>query len=715
MTLKHIIGMSGLTVLLVFTLALAWEFGFEPAEPQSAGIADYNLNAVRAWYEVVAATIAAAVASVVLGVTGYRWAKKHQDLAHKLTENSGRFRDFAESASDWFWELDRDLRVISLSDAFLKKLSLNKDEILGTDHLDLWHRFDEQNRRRYAEAIENRQPIRNIRFDTVLPNGRALHFRINGKPIFDDTGEFQGYRGTGQDITIEIATRRKQQEAEAYLRNAIEAISEGLVMFDADDRLILCNSKYRELFSMTKDLWVPGAKFEDLIRAGLERGQYPLAVGREEEWFANRIRQFHNTVPPFERKLPNGRWVKVSDTRTADGYMVGIRSDITDLITREEELRESEERYRRLIELSPDGIMVVCEENIVFCNSALMKILGAWSPKQLIGRRALDFVPTNDHATIVRRRENARKDQGRNLREAKNIRIDGKEIDVEKSLVSITWQGKEAFLVLMRDITERKRREEQLRQTQKMEALGTLAGGIAHDLNNTLVPIVGLTDMMLQDLPEASDVRENLKIVAMAAERGQDLVEQILKFSRSEDVNRVPVDLSAIVRDTLPLLRATLPATIEICANIDSANTLTVNADAVQIHQILMNLASNASHAMGLEAGTLAIGLEPVDVDAVLTARHPKLQFGHYVKLTVSDTGPGIETETLDRIFDPFFTTKDVGEGTGLGLSVVHAVVEAHGGVIIGSSAPGQGATFTIYLPLESGERAQTEAIQVTA
>jgi len=714
-TLRHIIGISGLTVLLVFALALAWEFGIEHPEPPSAGIADYNGNAARAWYEVVAATIAAAVASVVLGLTGFRWAKKHQDLERKLTENSDRFRDFAESASDWFWELDRDLRVISLSDAYLKKLSLTKDEILGIDHLDLWRGFDEQNRRWYGEAIKNRQPIRNIRFDAVPPNGSAMHFRINGKPIFDASGAFQGYRGTGQDITIEIATRRKQQEAEAHLRNAIEAISEGLVMFDAEDRLILCNSKYRELFSLTADLWVPSAKFEDIIRAGLERKQYPLAVGREEEWFANRIRQFQDTAPPFERKLPNGRWVKVSDTRTADGYMVGVRSDITDLIAREEALRESEERYRRLIELSPDGIMVVCEEKIVFCNSALVKILGAWSPTQLIGRRALDFIPANDHATVIRRRENARKDQGRNLREAKNIRIDGEEIDVEKSLVSVTWQGKEAFLILMRDITERKRREEQIRQTQKMEALGTLAGGIAHDLNNTLVPIVGLTDMMLQDLPEPSDIRKSLTIVAMAAERGQDLVQQILKFSRSEDVVRVPVDLCAIVRDTLPLLRAMLPATIEIRTNIDSANSLTVNADVVQFHQILMNLASNTSHAMGLEPGTLAIDLEPVDVDAVLTDRHPKLQSGQYVKLTVSDSGPGIEAATLDRIFDPFFTTKDVGEGTGLGLSVVHAVVEAHDGVIVGSSTPGQGATFTIYLPLATSERKQSDAILATA
>ena len=175
-------------------------------------------------------------------------------------------------------------------------------------------------------------------------------------------------------------------------------------------------------------------------------------------------------------------------------------------------------------------------------------------------------------------------------------------------------------MILARDITERKQREDRLLQAQKMESLGTLAGGIAHDLNNTLVPVLGLTGHIMQDLPDSSDIRANMEIVAAAAERSHELVEQILKFSRSEEANRNVLDLCSIVRETLPLLRATLPAAIEIHDDIDDADTLTVNADPVQIHQILMNLGSNASQAMASTADCLRSGKSSLPARADMRA-----------------------------------------------------------------------------------------------
>jgi len=696
---KKIIGLTGLTILLVFCIVTAWEFFAEPQVRGALGIQDLESDYDR-WHDIWMVTIATTAATGFLGLIAFRVSRQRQSVENALVDNTTRFRDFAESTSDWFWELDRNLRVKFVSDTFLRKFALTAGDVAGIDHFDLWRGFDEQNRTWYITAIESRQPVRNISFDVLLADGGTVHYRISGKPIFDSGGNFLGYRGTGQDISSEVAIRRRQREAETRLHSAIEAISEGFVMFDAEDRLVLCNSQFRDLYSASNDLWVPGAKFEDIIRTGVQRGQYPTAIGRTEEWVAARMEQFHGAHAPFERQLPDGRWIKLADTHTPDGYMVGIRTDITEQMQRNQQLKESEERYRRLIDLSPDGIMVVCNDDIVFCNAAFAKIHGADRTEQLVGRNIMTIIPPEDRAIVVKRRWEARNGQGGTLREAKNIRLDGTEVDVEKCLVRITWQGKEAFMILVRDITDRKKRDEQLRQTQKMEALGTLAGGIAHDLNNALVPVLALTELSIQDLPLSSAIRENLQVVMKAASQGQEIVQQILKFSRSEESEREPLDMKEVVRESMPLLRATLPPSIKIETDIDGFGTLTVNADRVQIHQILMNLASNASSAIGLKSGVLRIALESIERGEPLQRQHPNLNGLQYAKLTVSDTGPGIDAVTLGRIFEPFFTTKDVGKGTGLGLSVVHAIVEAHGGAIIGSSQPGEGATFEIYLPL---------------
>ncbi|MFZ5774774.1 MAG: GAF domain-containing protein [Thermodesulfobacteriota bacterium] len=256
------------------------------------------------------------------------------------------------------------------------------------------------------------------------------------------------------------------------------------------------------------------------------------------------------------------------------------------------------------------------------------------------------------------------------------------------------------FVHIAKDITEKSSLQEQLRQAQKMEAVGTLAGGIAHDFNNILTPILGFTELALERCEPASPLASDLSQVLQAARRAKDLVKQILSFSRQSTQERKPLQLHLVLKEALKLLRASLPSSIEIRQQIVSAND-TVLADPTQIHQVLMNLCTNAHHAMrGLSSGVLGVELARIildESDAKTTVLG--LTPGPYLQLSVSDTGCGMDHATMEKIFEPYFTTKAKGEGTGLGLAVVHGIMQGYGGHISVYSEPGKGTTFNLYFP----------------
>jgi nitrogen-specific signal transduction histidine kinase/CheY-like chemotaxis protein len=267
-----------------------------------------------------------------------------------------------------------------------------------------------------------------------------------------------------------------------------------------------------------------------------------------------------------------------------------------------------------------------------------------------------------------------------------------------------TTGGQKLIVSMAKDITDKKALETKLSQSQKMEAIGTLAGGIAHDFNNLLSIILGYTDIVIESLPEDSQNASDLQEVYKAASRAKDLVSQILSFSRQDNQELMPLKIHLILKEAMTLLRSTIPTTIDIRLNLDS-NCKSVLADPTQIHQVILNLCTNAYHAMRDHDGVLSIKLESVVLPRDDNNTRVHIQPGEYVKLSISDTGIGISKHIQEKIFDPYFTTKAKGEGTGLGLAVVHGIVKQYNGEITVDSKPDEGTTFSVYLPAIKGNK----------
>jgi PAS domain S-box-containing protein len=360
---------------------------------------------------------------------------------------------------------------------------------------------------------------------------------------------------------------------------------------------------------------------------------------------------------------------------------------------REEALRQSELRFRSLTAAAFEGIGVSDDGVIVDANEQLTRILG-YERSELIGRNVIELVAPDSREAVAAAMRSGRETPYRHGM----FRKDGTRIDVETQARSAEWQGRPVRVTAVRDIGAQLLLEERLSRVQRLEALGRLAGGIAHDFNNILVAIFSYADLTDLDAEEPAQVRAHMEGLRAAAHRARDLVHQILTFSRQKGDERVRTAVQPIVDEALRFLRSSLPSSIEVRAEID-AGAPEVLGVAVQLHQVIMNLCVNAAHAMN-RPGVLSVRLSKATLSPELLMRTPELGSARdYLKLVVQDTGRGMDKATLSRIFEPFFTTKEGGEGSGLGLAVVHGIVKSHDGAISVESELGRGTTFEIYLP----------------
>ncbi|HEX9400592.1 MAG TPA: PAS domain S-box protein [Anaeromyxobacter sp.] len=406
-------------------------------------------------------------------------------------------------------------------------------------------------------------------------------------------------------------------------------------------------------------------------------------------------RRKDGTVFPVETRL-------VLVRRDGPPLVVAFARDVSDQEAARRALRESEERYRQLVELLPDGVLTYAADGrIAFANAAAARIVGAARTDDLVGTPALERIHPESRDAVRVRMARALRGSPAPLMEHRLIRLDGTATFAE--VTSAPLDGG-SVLVVLRDVSERHRAgaeraalEERLRQAEKIEALGTLAGGVAHDFNNVLAAIMGHAEALSGELPPGSIGREDAEQIAAAARRAKGIVQQILAFARRRPPETAAVDVARAVREELTLVRAATAANVEIRARTD-VDAGAVRADPTQLHQVLLNLCANARDAMATRGGGV-IDVVVERVEAPSTGAPAGLAPGSYVRLVVGDTGQGMDAATRARAVEPYFTTKPVGAGSGLGLSVVHGIATGLGGAVSLESAQGSGTRVEVWLP----------------
>jgi PAS domain S-box-containing protein len=508
-------------------------------------------------------------------------------------------------------------------------------------------------------------------------------------------------------LEAKVAQRTDELARSLSLLNAtLESTPDGILAIQMSDDAASWNSQFVEMWGIP----------EPILRrkAGAPIIAFMAERVRDKAGFVRRIEasQAAPDVESFDA-------VELKDRRKLEGFCkpqhlegrsTGIVLHFRDVTERrkiEDALSASEQRFKAMFEQAAVGVAQIDVETGLFAqiNAHFCEIMGR-TQHEMEQLRLVDIIHPQDIAFYVAKLKRIRSGASReSTQEGRYLRKDGSEVWVSMT-VSAMWRAgeKPSFVIAVaQDISGRKQLEEQLRQSQKMDAIGTLAGGIAHDFNNILTMINGYTELAQLELNGNPEVREYLGEVRVAASRATDLVRQILTFSRQQPLERRPISLLPVVTETLKLLRATIPSTIEFKQTFAS-DVPTVLADATQIHQIVMNLGTNAWYAMKDRAGSLEVRLDRCVVDAAYASMQPRLQPGVYARMCVGDTGCGMDAATLGRIFEPFFTTKPPGEGTGLGLAVVHGIMDNHDGVITAVSQPNKGTVFQLYFPEYVGE-----------
>ncbi len=626
-----------------------------------------------------------------------------KDREAALRASQERFRALLEVSSDWFWETDTEHRF-ALVERGTKLFGLARiDHIIGRRR---WEMHDDATDPaswdQHIADLEARRPFRQFRFARLRAGDRLRHYEISGEPFYDADGNFAGYRGTGTEVTDRVDAEQSAASARAQLEAAIESLEEAFAIFDRDDRLVLVNTKWRQIYQVIDEQIRPGLSFEEHVTLSVRAGMIPDAMGREEEWIRWRCREVRRDGTKIIRQFSDGRWLIVSDYRSRDGSTVCVYTDISDIKHNEERLAE----LAMIAERSDNGILTTDRDGaITWINEALTRMTG-YTLEDVRGKTPFETFfqgAQTDHESVTALK--TARAEGRSYDvEALNFRKDGSPIWLHLSATPIRDANGAVikWLTISRDITRQQQANQALADARDeaeraSSAKSTFLANMSHELRTPLNAIIGFSEVMMEETfgPLGADrYRQYAKGIHESGSHLLGLINDILDFSKAGagllKLDEQTVDAAAVVAEAVQVMQARADNGGVDLQVVLPDHPVLVQGDPRKLRQILLNLLSNAVKFTSA-GGHVAVSLNVTDDDSVL--------------LQVSDTGIGIASEDIPKAFVAFSQIDNrlsrQYQGTGLGLPLTRKLAELHDGTVDLESTPGKGTVATVRLPPE--------------
>ena len=621
-----------------------------------------------------------------------------------LRESEARYRAMVELQEDAVCRWFPDTTLTYVNQGFCRLFGKKSDELLGRRHLDLLPGRIRDIVESQIESFRKDPHPKVVEHELIQADGSVRWLEWNDSPILNDRGELIEVQSVGRDITERKAAERALQEGADRYRGIVEDQTELICRYLPDGRLSYVNEAYARYFNKDRlDLidknFIPHIPEPDLEVvnshvAGL-CAEAPVTTFE------------HRVIMPGSNEIRWQKWTHraLYDNQDALKEFQAVGHDITERKLALEEIRQGRAFLHQIIDTVPCPIFVKDSQGVLLLVNRAMAELHGVHQDLLVGRMDAGFSPDPEEAALA-------------LSEDRQVLRTGQPVFIPQrailhacgerrwyAVTKLLIRDKDQLLGIAVDITDRieaesarASMEKHLRQVQKLEALGTLAGGIAHDFNNLIFAILGFVRLALKATPEDSKAQEYLAQIQLTGLRASELVRQILTFSRRTEQEKKTVRVSALLNEIIQMLQATIPPDIEI-EQRNGTEDDSIFGDPIQIHQVLMNLCTNAAQAMRGKGGRLTLELAEIELIPDQSPVHTGLPPGKYLEIRVGDTGHGIDPHIIEQIFDPFFTTKRPGEGTGMGLSVAHGIVKNHGGAIVAESEVGKGSLFRVLFP----------------
>jgi len=648
------------------------------------------------WVELTVFPLRDAEGEIVGAIEHVKDVTDRKRVEDALRESEARYRAVVETQTEMVVRFLPDCTLTFANEAYCRYFGTTPEESTGANFLPFIPDEDRREVVKHLASITPEGPVAEQEHRVMLPDGEVCWMHWINRGIFDDQGRLVEFQATGHDITERRRAEEALRRSEENYRAIFNAAGDVLFVHDIETGDVVdFNQKAIDVYGYTHE------EIDRMNEQFRQAADPPYSYEDQTRW----LRRAADQGPQLFEWLAtdrNGRrfWVEISLRRAAIGgrdRILAVLRNIEDRKHAEEALRRSEENYRVLFEQSLDGIVVICDGRIAGANQAFADI-HRMDLKDVLGTPITEFIHPDDREgvfahirSVLEGRAESHTDRGRRAQ-----RADGTLALIEILVKRIDWEGRPAGLAIIRDVTERTRLEEDLRQALKMEAVGQLAGGIAHDFSNLMTGILCHADLLKTENPSPDDVREAADLIEGAAQRATELTSQLLGFARRGKRQDAAVDLNATVETSVRLLSRSLDSRVHVGTRFCDEQAF-VRGDPVQMEQVVLNLAMNARDAMP-DGGNLSFITQTVDVRAEDCDRRPGAQPGRYVVLSVEDTGCGIPVATRGRVFEPFYTTKPQGKGTGMGLAMVYGIVKDHGGWVEVTSEAGRGTAFRVFL-----------------